>query len=387
LEDRSRRPSRARLLRALAFAWLGLATTIIAGLAGETWLRLEQRRKAKASDRFSASNVFLANAMELNAGKPSLWKKRWSRYRRGARAEVVAGGERFVVEINGQGYRTHEFEVPKPPGLVRVVCIGASTTVAGRTNEETYPARLETWLRARHPGLPVEVLNLGVSGTTHPLWLGRLDQVLGYGPDLVVHYEAVNDLAWRQLRRFAGDHRWRRTASSSLLFERLFPLPLDTLEPYIADTLDKQGQLARLCRERGIVYLTSSFAAPDPRRMTPEIRDHLDSNTESWGRFFPMHSYATYAAILERYNQRFLEYVQRHHIPHVRAHERLTDPSLFIDVCHFTPEGIDLLAQTFLPAVDDLVEQTPAYRAWSADRAATAPLAKSAEDRPKKIRR
>ena len=35
-------------------------------------------------------------------------------------------------------HRTREFERPKPAGLLRVVCIGGSTTVAGRTNEETY---------------------------------------------------------------------------------------------------------------------------------------------------------------------------------------------------------------------------------------------------------
>jgi hypothetical protein len=71
----------------------------------------------------------------------------------------VVGGERFRVEVNSLGFRTHEFAVPKPPGLLRVVCIGGSTTVAGRTNDETYPAHLERMLRARHPGLTIEVLN------------------------------------------------------------------------------------------------------------------------------------------------------------------------------------------------------------------------------------
>ena len=32
--------------------------------------------------------------------------------------------------------------------------------------------------------------------------------------------------------------------------------------------------------------------------------------------------------------------------------------------CHLTPPGIDLLADTFLPAVDGLVSQTAGYRAW-----------------------
>ena len=37
-------------------------------------------------------------------------------------------------------------------------------------------------------------------------------------------------------------------------------------------------------------------------------------------------------------------FAHRHHVPHVLVHEKLADPALFIDVCHFTPEGIERLA-------------------------------------------
>jgi len=362
--------SRPRLLRALSLAWLVLAAVVIASLAGELWLRIEARRKLKASERFRASNVFFANVTELNAGDYAVWAKPWFKYRAGARAEVTAGGEHFVIQINSHGFRTHEFAVPKPRGLVRVVCIGGSTTVAGRTNEETYPALVEAKLRARHPGLPVEVLNLGVSGVTHEHWLSRLDRVFAFEPDVVVHYEAVNDISWRELPRFARDHPWRKRARSSLLYARLVPFPLDALDPYLDDSLDTLGKIARACRERGVSYLGASFAAPDPKRLSPELRDHLDANSEFWGRRFPIHSYATYHSIIERYNSRFVDYAYRGHLAHVLVHERISDPALFIDVCHLTPPGIELLADTFVPAVDGLVTQTPAYRAWAAGREA-----------------
>jgi len=48
------------------------------------------------------------------------------------------------------------------------------------------------------------------------------------------------------------------------------------------------------------------------------------------------------------------------------VHEQITDPAPFIDMCHFTPPGIERLAETFLPAVDGLVTQVPGYRAWAA---------------------
>jgi len=51
-------------------------------------------------------------------------------------------------------------------------------------------------------------------------------------------------------------------------------------------------------------------------------------------------------------------------VNHVLVHERLSDPALFIDVCHFTPAGIEQHAQLFLPAVDGLVTQTAGYRSW-----------------------
>jgi hypothetical protein len=358
--------ARARLVRVIAGAWLLLAVAVIAALAGELVLRLERLADVRASKHFQDANVFFANSMELNAGNRTLWAKPWFKYRPGARAEVTAGGERFVIQINSQGFRTHEFAVPKPAGLVRVVCIGGSTTVAGRTNDETYPALVEAKLRARYPGLPVEVLNLGVSGVSHEHWLTRLDRVFAYDPDVVVHYEAVNDIAWREFPRFAAAHPVWRLAYSSLLFARLVPFPLDALEPYLDDSLDTLGAIAARCRERGTAYLAASFAGPDPRQLGPEMRSHLDVNTEFWGRRFPLHSYATYWKILERYNRIFTAYVLQRHIAHVLVHQQISDPALFIDVCHFTPPGIERLAEVFLPAVDGLVTQTGGFRSWRA---------------------
>lgn len=356
--------SRRLVIRAIAGAWLVLAATLIAFLAGELWLRMKRRDAVLASERFRASNVFFANGMELNAGNHSLWRERWKEYEPGARLDVIAGGERFVVEMNSEGYRTHEFEVPKPKGLVRIVCIGGSTTVAGRTNDETYPAFLEKKLRARFPGLALEVLNLGVSSVTTEYWRGRLDRIFGYEPDILVQYQAINDISWRHFPRYAKDHRLRGWAYRSLLLQRLFPFPVEELDPYLAATFETMGATARACHEHGVAYLAGSFAAPDPERTHGDFRRHLDYSAEFWTRWFPMHSYATWAAIIARHNRLFVDFAHRNHVPHVLVHEKLDDPALFIDVCHFNPEGIERLADVFLPGVAELVEDTAAYRSW-----------------------
>jgi lysophospholipase L1-like esterase len=357
--------SRRVAFRVLSGVWLVLVATVLALLAAELWLQLDRRGDRIASERFRATNVFFANGMELNVGNHSLWHVRWQEYEPGAHLDVVAGGVRFVVQMNSEGYRTHEFAVPKPEGLVRVICIGGSTTVAGRTNDETYPALLEKKLRERFPGLEVEVLNLGVSSVTSEYWLQRLGRVLAYEPDVIVQYQGINDISWRHLPRYADAHPRRGRAYRSLLVQRLFPFPAAELDPYLQETFETLGTTAGICRDRGIAYLGATFAAPDPERTTGEFRRHLDYNAEYWMRKFPMHSYATWAGIVARYNRLFEEYAWRNHLAYVPLHETLHDPALFIDVCHFTPEGIERLADTFLPGVSELVRDTPAARRWA----------------------
>ncbi len=353
------------LVRALAALWLALAGLLLAGLVGELGLRIDRARSLRASARYRSGNVFFAHTPELNAATRSLWLKPWFKYRPGARAELVAGGERFLVEINSRGFRSREFAVPKPPGLVRVVCIGGSTTVAGRSNDETYPAHLERMLRARHPGLALEVLNLGVSGVTTEHWLERIDRVLVFEPDVIVQYQGINDIAWRHLPRFADAHPLRRQAYRSLLAERLSPFPVDEIEPELARTFDTLGAMAEICGKHRIGYLLGTFAAPDLSRASEEFRRHLDVDTEFWTQRFKLRSAASYAAILERYNELFVGFLQRRHLAHVLVHERLADPALFIDSCHFTPEGIRRLAEELRPGVEALLRDAPGYRSFS----------------------
>jgi hypothetical protein len=111
-----------------------------------------------------------------------------------------------------------------------------------------------------------------------------------------------------------------------------------------------------------VASLVGTFAGPDPVRAGGEFRRHLDYNAEFWFRRFPLHSYASWARVVKRYNELFLQFVGRYHVAYAPVHERVLDPALFIDVCHLTPSGIDHLAQAFLPEVAELVRQTDAYR-------------------------
>jgi len=110
--------------------------------------------------------------------------------------------------FNSFGYRGPEIEIPKPPGRVRVLCVGGSTTFGGENPEEaTYPALLQAALRERSPEADIEVVNAGVAGYT------SVESVVDFAlrgldlePDLVILYHGVNDVPAALTPRFKSDY-------------------------------------------------------------------------------------------------------------------------------------------------------------------------------------
>jgi lysophospholipase L1-like esterase len=344
--------------RTLTAAYVAAVGIVIALLAGELVLRLERRAARRDADQYKSRNVF-ANPWEMNVAHETLWQKPWKKYKPNARLDLTVGGERYEIRINSLGFRTEEFSPQKPAGTFRALCIGGSTTVAGRTNAETYPAILERALRERHPGVPLEVLNLGISGTTSEYWLERRQTLFGFEPDLVVEYRAVNDIFWRYLPRYAERHPWRSFLHRSLLLERLFPLPPASFDPLFRETDLNFLQMDRLCREHGARYLTATFAAPDYAAATPGFRRYLDTSLDFWNRELPLHDYPEYEALVARHNERLELFAHEHRMEVVPVGRELRHPGLFIDICHFTPEGIEKLALALLPAVSRVIGTGP----------------------------
>ena len=98
------------------------------------------------------------------------------------------------LRVNSRGLRSPEFEVPKPPGLRRVLVLGDSVTFGwGVEEEQNFSRRLEEALR-QQLACPVEVLNSGVSG------YGTVEEAdffthegLAFEPDVVLIYYVEND--------------------------------------------------------------------------------------------------------------------------------------------------------------------------------------------------
>lgn len=112
---------------------------------------------------------------------------------------VGYGPSPYFPEHNQFGYRGPEVVIPKPDGVFRIVALGASTTYGfGVEPDETYPAQLQAALRDDYGYENVEVVNGGVMGYTSWETLGNLAfRALELQPDLVIFYEATNDVEVR----------------------------------------------------------------------------------------------------------------------------------------------------------------------------------------------
>lgn len=101
------------------------------------------------------------------------------------------------MTTNAFGFRGRQVALNKPDGVVRIACVGASTTVEMPNLPHAGPDFLEHWLNlwAERRGLPqrFEVLNAGreaiVSGDIRAI---VEDEVLPLAVDYVVYYEGAN---------------------------------------------------------------------------------------------------------------------------------------------------------------------------------------------------
>ena len=105
-------------------------------------------------------------------------------------------GESVAFSTNSFGARGPEPVVPKPKGVLRVLCLGDETTVAAELPaEDAYPAQLQVLLTATI-GSPVDVINAGLPGSCPRIAALQLrHRLLALQPDLVVLHFDMSDVA------------------------------------------------------------------------------------------------------------------------------------------------------------------------------------------------
>jgi lysophospholipase L1-like esterase len=145
-----------------------------------------------------------------------------------AKVELLADGQvQWMVKpntlqgtplaVNSHGMRGREVPVDKPPGTIRILCLGDSCTFGARS-EKPYPALLEELCSERF-GDGIEVLNGAVPGHAAHQGLAMLERYLKFSPDIVTLYFGWND-HWRSTSALAGPQLARPPATDGVVLLR-----------------------------------------------------------------------------------------------------------------------------------------------------------------------
>jgi hypothetical protein len=154
--------------------------------------------------------------------------------------------EGIPVHINSRGFRTEEFQTPKPAGVYRILNLGDSVAFGWEVRqEETYGKLLERKLNESSNGVRYEVINAAI-----PAWNPAsesdffIQEGVNYQPDLVIFdLTIVNDIfgqgpaisSRHPLFQFLRDHTYGwpflTTQTRYLLSKKLGPEAIPVLNP------------------------------------------------------------------------------------------------------------------------------------------------------------
>ncbi len=267
----------------------------------------------------------------------------------------------IIFDTNNMGFRDRDVALPKPPGVIRLACIGGSTTEEGPSNDATFPKCVERDLNAALGcGQCVEVFNCGVSGMTTSALVSRLADYLALEPDLIVVHEGVNDIHrdlaeyWRtidtpRLRAWMSRSRFLRWQCNRALF------PDDATMRHDIDALciANLRAIGFVARGHGIRMAVCGIASPDPERLTSKERDFYDYCARSAG-LDPCLDFASYRHILGIYNDAVRAFCEQEGFSYLPLAENFRGGyESFTDLYHMTGAAIERKAEILAACLDE----------------------------------
>jgi lysophospholipase L1-like esterase len=264
--------------------------------------------------------------------------------------------------------------IPKPPGRCRIACLGASSVanyISDGVRTYSWPLLLEQKLREARPDLDIEVNNFSIGGwTSAEMLINYLLTGHDLEPDVVVIYHAYKDLEPSLTPGFVSDYSHsRRNLGESLYLYRwlsFWPdIPFWHLYKFILAQYGHQNIRMDLLR-------TIQVAQPDfegPFRGTPIYKRNIEyilkvCRAESRRVVLSTYVYHLYDAIKD--SPRHLKYRDGVDLENTAMRELAAscgyplvdiansyprDERYFLDAVHFTPEGMEVLAQQFLEPI------------------------------------
>jgi lysophospholipase L1-like esterase len=329
-------------------------------------------------------------------------------YNPGFRIDVPARGSgdggrtpyaELHLHINSHALRGEEFPAAKPPGEIRIMAIGGSTTAGEEVGEnETYPAQLQALLRTRLRDPRIRVINAGIP--SYSVKTALLDYALRlyrFAPDFVTVFHGINDLYYhrgpglkitprlnysgREVSPFvfqgdAPQQTWWESvvvglgdlAARSHLAQRLLrrwramTLRLDPplaapnaagIETYLA----YYRALLRQIKASGAVPLVMTTPIAYGGSFDAADRVKVEDSFRIWlrGQNIPPE---VGARIIDDMNRELLELASEEHARVVDVASIVPrDRENFLDVCHFTREGNRRIAEALARDLAAAIEQ------------------------------
>lgn len=234
-------------------------------------------------------------------------------------------------------------------------------------DSETYPVYLEERLHRRFPGRRIEVINAGQGG------LGSLDllevfrlRVLPLQPDVVIYYEAHNDMqrrqftqGWRQLRQYTSWSRWLEDHSALFLSAAKWfgwnvrrPLRSHVFLcsgeiPCVVRYGETLRQLVREGRRHEVKIILSSFATIVREGLHISPSEYPKIAQDLYDHMYPFTPGET-AKLYELFSKTAERLAKEENVPFADVAAQVPkEPRCFMDLIHLTPNGNRLLANAF----------------------------------------
>jgi lysophospholipase L1-like esterase len=266
---------------------------------------------------------------------------------------------------NNRGFRSDEIVLPKPPGTVRILCVGASTTEEGMSNATTYPGILQALLREYFKTDRIEVINCGIAGMHSYKIKLRLPDYAALQPDWVVYYEGINDFChllypkWIKehdfLQRVVRNSRFVTAHVNGLLLPSQARVDRDVDGLTIANLRYMQAYFSR----HGVAMAVCSFARPALETIPSEDSDYyrLYFRKEWGGRWITLDTYCRHIDLL---NEKIRALCASANMAYIPVAEHVTGGAdTFGDPCHMKNKGIRKKAETVFAALRDRITLPP----------------------------
>jgi len=256
----------------------------------------------------------------------------------------------LIPNTNNFGFRDEDVIVPKPKGVLRIVCVGGSTTEEGNDTQSTYPNIMERKLRNYFNTDKIDVVNCGICGGRSFSECRRINDYLQLEPDLLVYYNAINDICYHYMPVWLSlPNPYKKIFSKSTFLNHLFNEKLLPSDEYIAEylrgtILRNLGAMNCACKKRGVQMAICSFAYPRLKWYQIMGKLYCDFNIRNlWLRGQEIDiSYSTYKYVMNIYNRELKKLCEEEGILYIPvAEEFQAGLDHFSDVCHMTPVGLD----------------------------------------------